>query len=625
MISLRKLQLLKATCLAAILAANIFLFAPFTLYAGNLDEFATSFSTILTLFFLPSLFLVVVLGLVGMILTTSIFHRYLVLLATISVLFWLQGNILVWDYGALDGRGIDWMEKQWRSWLELAIWSSAILTAVFFPSRIGKSIIYAAVTIFSLQLVFFLFAGIQSASALAKKSGAKSSANALHEIYRFSSQKNVVHLILDGFQSDVFEEIIKEGEDGRRFTSALKGFVFFKEHMGVFPFTHMTIPAFLSGEAYRNHVPRGEFLEKTVGGKTILSAAHNAGYEVDLAAPVPLFSLYTKGNYTNAHLVSNGYHVTTKQEYEINDSTKLLDLVLFRLVPHFLKRHVYNDQLWLVQPLLDDSKYMRLAFFAHSAFLRQWTEIMVADRPTPVYKLVHLMLTHSPMVANENCEYAGQELITSRATVKTQAKCSLEEVVKLLEKMKKLGIYDDALIILMADHGAWIPPVGQIGYVLSNRKSPAIINPEAIPTAALTVMAKRAWGKKMRFVLPNGKSVSVMNPLNVAMALPLMAIKPPSASGPLQISTAPTSILDTPATIASVLGLNVEFEGSSAFDLTADASRERRHYSYQYSSDEWSADYLSQIDEFIIKGSVFDTRAWQPGDSFLSKGVVQER
>ncbi len=580
---------LTAMGLAVILASNIFLFAPFTLYVGNLDEFNVSFPALLSLYFRPAIFLIAALGLVGAILTASVFRRYLVFLAAISVLLWIQGNILVWEYGLLDGRGIDWTEGTWRGWLDLGIWIGVILAAIFFHRRLEKPIIYTAIVTFSLQLTFSLFTGIQSAPALLENSEIKTSSSTLREMYRFSSHKNVLQIILDGFQSDVFEEIINDGEDGKRLASGLEGFVFFKEHMGAFPFTHMSVPAILSGKIYRNHIPTDEFLKETIGGKTILNVAHNAGYEIDLAAPVYLLGVYTKGSYTNAYTIPTNHHVTAP-EYELDESAKLLDLALFRLAPHFLKRYVYNDQLWLVQSLLSDSKYMRLEFFAHNAFLRYLKENMSADRSTPVYKLFHLMLSHNPMVANKNCGYAGRVLPTVRATVKTQAKCSLGEVVSLLEKMKELDIYDDAVIVLMADHGAFVPPIGLKG--------------------------------RLR---PDGKSVTVMDPTTVAMALPLMAIKPPGASGSLQISMAPSWIVDTPATIASVLGLNEEFDGPSAFDLRADEPRERRYYRYEYSRSEWTREYLTPIQEFIVKGSVFDSRAWRPGDRFLPNGVVQKR
>ncbi len=590
MIRSRELQTVKAMGLGAILASNVFLFVPLILYVGNIDEFIASFSTILTFYIRPAIFFIAALTLIGTFLTESVFRRYLILLAAISLLFWIQGNMLVWDYGLMNGRGIDWAQDSWRGWIDLGIWFGVILIVIVFHRRIGRPIIYLAVETLYLQLIVALVVGIQNRPALAEKvDNKKFSADALMEMQRFSSHKNVLHIVLDGFQSDIFEEIVSDREDGAYFRSALKGFVFFRENLGVFPYTHMTVPALLSGKIYRNHMPANKFIDETIGGKTILNAAYNVGYEVDLAGPALLLGMYAKGSYTNAYHVPVDPRMKVPQ-YELNDSTKLLDLVLFRLSPHFLKRYVYNDQLWLVQSFLSDSAYRRLLFFAHSAFLRQIKDNMSADRLVPVYKLFHLMLSHNPMVANENCEYAGRVLPTVRATVKIQAKCSLIEAVGLLEKMKELDIYDDAMIILQADHGAWVPPAGLKGYVR-----------------------------------PDGKSFVLMDPTTVAMALPLMAIKRPGANGSLHTSLAPSSIIDTPATVASVLGLNEEFDGASVFDLRPDELRERRHYSYQYSSSEWGREYLTPIQELIVKGSVFDSKAWQLGNRFLPNGIVKKR
>ena len=107
----------------------------------------------------------------------------------------------------------------------------------------------------------------------------------------------MLHIVLDGFQSHLFEEIISERVDGARFRSALKGFVFFRENIGVFPYIHMTVPALLSGKIYRNHMSTDKFIDKAIGGKTIPNAVHNAGYEIDLASPALLVGMYVKGSY----------------------------------------------------------------------------------------------------------------------------------------------------------------------------------------------------------------------------------------------------------------------------------------------------------------------------------------
>lgn len=585
----RALQTVKALSLGAMLACTVFVFIPFTLYVGNIDEFTVSWWVILGTYLRPAVFIVGLAGLFGVLLNASLFQRYLVLLATSCILVWLQGNILVWEYGLLDGRSIDWNQGTWRGWVDLGLWVSVFAIALLTYRRSGKPLIVAAVAIFCIQFALLVFSGTQNAAALAEKSVSKTSVDAKDEIYRFSSDRNVLHIIADGFQSDVFEEIITDGDDGARYASSLDGFVFFKNNLGVFPLTHMSVPAILSGLVYRNHMPRNEFLDLAIGGHSILNVAYDAGYEVDLAVPTGLTYMYTKSRHTNAYGVPANHHVTAA-DYATFDSAKLIDLTLFRLSPHFVKEYIYNDQLWFVQSLLSNSSTMGLRFFSHNAFLREFQDNMSANRKAPVYKLIHLMLSHNPMVANKDCGYAGRVLPTERATVKVQARCGLGELVKLLDKMKQLGVYDKATIVLMADHGAWVWPTHLQG----------------------TLQA-------------DGKSISMMNPTTVAMALPLLAIKQAGARGPLQTSLAPTSIIDTPATIASILGLRAEFDGQSAFSLSADVPRQRRHYTYQYSRSEWTAEYLAPIQELIVDGSPFESSAWRAGDRFLPNGVLEKQ
>ena len=61
------------------------------------------------------------------------------------------------------------------------------------------------------------------------------------------------------------------------------------------------------------------------------------------------------------------------------------------------------------------------------------------------------------MVVDSDCNYAGGALQTNRTTLLFQSKCTLDMVVRLLDKMKQLGVYDNSLIILHGDHGGWVP------------------------------------------------------------------------------------------------------------------------------------------------------------------------
>ncbi|NIO41951.1 MAG: hypothetical protein GTO41_18350, partial [Burkholderiales bacterium] len=70
---------------------------------------------------------------------------------------------------------------------------------------------------------------------------------------RFSTEQNVVHIVMDGFQSDIFSEIIEDPENSD-LKKQLQGFTVFRDNLGAFPYTQVSIPAYLSSKLYRNEV-----------------------------------------------------------------------------------------------------------------------------------------------------------------------------------------------------------------------------------------------------------------------------------------------------------------------------------------------------------------------------------
>ena len=101
-------QILKSLCLGVVLLSNVFVFVPLTLYVGNATEFPVSFYSILGMYVRPMVAFLLLFTLFGALLKRSVFRRYLGILAIVGILFWLQGNLLLWNYGVLDGCAIDW-------------------------------------------------------------------------------------------------------------------------------------------------------------------------------------------------------------------------------------------------------------------------------------------------------------------------------------------------------------------------------------------------------------------------------------------------------------------------------------------------------------------------------------
>jgi hypothetical protein len=573
-------QFARSAAIAAILAMTVCIFTPLVLYTGNYPEFTASFIDVLGVCLPYVLPLVAVFAFLGALMPAGGFQRYLGVLAALAVLTWVQGNILVWDYGPLDGRSIPWAEYGWRGALDLTIWI-LVLVFTYAHSRFRGFVVQAAPVTLLIQVLMAAVTAAPRADEILFRHDAESNASGREAIVRFSPERNVLHIVMDGFQSDIFAEIVNDPENSA-FKDKLRGFTYFTDNMGIFPYTQMTVPAMLSGEVYHNHVPAQGFIESALQGDTVLSVAAEKGYEVDIAAAVPLKNVYSLAKHAHSYGITSYSHATA-EDYAVVDAARLIDLALFRVVPHFAKALVHRDQLWVFQTGGRTSDYLQMQYFADLAFLRQLRREMTADREKPVYKMLHLMLSHRPTVGNENCEFDGTNP-TSRHAVLMQARCGLMHVLNVLERMQELGIYDNSLIVLLADHGAWVPAEG--------------------------VQGSREEGQEV-------------GAATIGMAIPVLAIKPPGDSGTFRTSRAPTSVVDIPATISDILDLDGNFDGTPAFGNAAGGARERRHLVYAYGENPDHEGYYFPMREYVVNGSPFNAAAWQATRLFRPEGNVE--
>ncbi|MCY4658374.1 MAG: hypothetical protein OXF93_00985 [Acidobacteria bacterium] len=118
---------LRAAALPALLApSQVLLFGPWTVHATNRAEFLAPFWS-LALPWVGLLALVAGgLAALGLLLSARGFRCYIAGLCAAGVLLWLQGNLLVADYGLLDGGGLDLAPHRWRAPLEAGLWVAAL-------------------------------------------------------------------------------------------------------------------------------------------------------------------------------------------------------------------------------------------------------------------------------------------------------------------------------------------------------------------------------------------------------------------------------------------------------------------------------------------------------------------
>lgn len=557
-------QTISAMAPAVLVVYNLYVYTPFNILKGNIAEVGISYASFLASFFIPALLFFIFLTGVGMILRQKAHRRYVSILFVLGILTWLQGNILVWKYGLLDGQGIDWTRGAWRGWVDGALWVMVLTLGVFLYERFYRVVPSVCASLLALQVAYMAFAGFQEPEIWKAKEIDVSPAPP-KEIYGFSSQKNVIHLIMDAFQSDLFEEMVDQDPD--YYAKSLEGFTFFKETTGAFATTFMSVPAFLSGQIYENNDLMKDFIKEILEGKTICNVLYDHGYTVDF---VPLNTLYLHGHFSHSYLIPVPFGKDAKK-HMLAKAAEMMDLALFRSAPHLLKPLIYNEQLWQIRRIFSKDDGYQFPQISHRVFLDELISNMFIQEKKPLYKFIHLVTTHPPNLMTDTCEYSGEVLPFTRENWLVQDKCAFDQILGFLEKIKTLGIYDRSLVIIHADTGAGLP----------------------------AKMHERTEDISWQ-----------CSPKKVGNALPLLLIKPPNSRGALKFSSAHVMLSDIPNTIASILDLDESFPGKSAFDIDPNEQRKRRYHHYKWQNLNWQDDYFRCLEEYTIKGSALDCNSW---------------
>ena len=563
---------------------KIFFFCPLTIYITNAEEMRVGFQTLAWLYVLPFLACTALVAGLGVALPRVPRQCYAAVLAAVGVLLWLQGDVLLWDYGPLDGTFIDWRQEAWKGYVDTPIWAAVIAAAVYWRRRVLPTVRPLCLFLLAVQAGSLWFLEPDPRTEPGDKLGKSLAyADPPERLFRFSDSGNVIHIVLDGFQSDIFEEIVA---DSKRHRDALRGFTFFKEAVTSSTVTYLSVPSFMTATTYLNHIPVWKFKQEALEGRNIVQALADAGYQVDMASATN-FSL-------NFHQDGSYYHIPRpfrgKEETEKWHAGFMLDLSLFRCTPHFVKGAIYNRQAWWISSTILDLSGLVHKHFSGNEFLRHFIEKSSLGRDGAVYKYIHLITPHPPLVVAEGDVPADRPLERSRENHKRQSAYTLDRIVALLDKLRALAIYDPSLIIIQSDHGS--------GESFRMREAGSDRWIDSLKSEL------RAWGG----------------------VLPLLLVKPANSGEPLKVSEAPVELNDIPATFTGLLGLPDEFGGRNVFTVKSEEERQRRYYR-EMSQRRRAArtGYFESLQEYIILGSVFRESSWQVGKVYSKPTAYSNR
>jgi hypothetical protein len=527
---------------AAFLCAVAFIFLPAGILAGNAPFFYYPLSQ-LALVLVPA-FVLAWLVLTALASVGPPRWRRIVaaLLYGAAAWGWVSGTFITPSHGLLDGRSFLELAAGRERWINLALAVACVAVVAYGAWR--RPVVARR---FALALGVLLLA--QAAWIVMTDDNAWREPADERRLTSLSPRRNVLVVLLDAFQGDFFEDIVQADPALAR---AFDGFTYFRNAMGSAMTTYLAIPTIHSGEPvvradglhaiYRRNVVEGSFVAKLA----------SRGY--DAMVVNPMLNACPQGARCDDYLET----VYGRFGSLVERAAVLVNISVFRMVPHVAKAGVYRNGKWWT-PLRVPREHSRVS----NDFLDRMAANVRADSERPVVRFLHLFNSHAPPTLDADCRPVEVEAIVRREAMVAMDHCALRHLAPFLDALRERGLYDTSAILVIADHGSGLPRPRERDFV---------------PGAS-------AW--------------------------PLIVVKPFGARGPLRTDDSLVGLEDIAATVCAWTGECTAASGGVDLMRVPSAPRSFPFISYVWSGKYVGADAVPLDNVFMVTGPPRDPGSWR--------------
>jgi hypothetical protein len=547
-----------AALLAAGLLAATLVVAPVQIYRAAALDFASASRDLLLAVFGAGLLVFAALALGVLLLPARARSGVGPLLVAVAAYAWTRSGFFPGPSVNLDGTAVT---------ADLTTGAAGLLVPVAVGLLLGVLGVRrprAAASLLAVLLAGSLAQSLATAASAWRSTppASRSDAASLRE---WSRSGNVLVVILDSMQSDVFGEALQVEP---RLRGELEGFRFYRLASSSSPTTYLSLPTIHGGRAYEPGKSVRDFYREAVYEGSVLNRFAAAGYRTSYAVGIGECPKAVDDCTATAELARSRADVVA------GEATRLLDLGVYRVLPDALRAVVLRGGRGPV------------AFVAHrevagravgEAAALEWlaSASTVIDAP-PTAKVIHSMVTHPPAVLQADCS-AGEWRL-DREGARLQVQCALRRVVSLLERLRKDGVYDLSTIVILADHG--------YGFESS--------------------YATESEDPSFR------RMVGSFNPT--------VLVKRPFARGALAVSDAPIELADVTRALCSA-GECSPAEGLRRLD-EVDPARSRPAFSYTWNHAYWGLSEVPGLVRYSIRGDLATAGSWSRAATAYTPGTA---
>lgn len=431
---------------ALLLTFTFFVFGPCELYMSNSQSLWFEIFDIIPVISVAALAFIAVLFAVYRFFPNKARRFFCFAIWGLGMAFYLQGNYLQLRYGLLDGSEVDWSGYfLWGGLVNTAVWCvcivASILMACIKKPITGRILRVTACLIIVVQIVTICVLDFN----LRADDDAEDYAVTTKGMLSVSGNENIVIFLLDTFDAGIMDELI---ETDPEFFRAFEGFTYYNNTVGMYPTTKGALPHILTGIPYKNEVPYRRYVNRAFERTGLYGLLDRSNYKMGLYT----LEFFLGRNATD--IAENVEETVFNVEDKLDFAMTLYRFVATRYFPHVLKRFV-----WMYSGEFDRYKKAQGASAPVYAMDDVDFNAKLVSEGIRVdwgggndFRFFHMMGAHKPYTYDDRIRALEDG---ETGDMYGQPKGALRIVLNYIQELKQKKVYDNTLMIVMADHGSF--------------------------------------------------------------------------------------------------------------------------------------------------------------------------
>ncbi len=441
------------------------IFEPISLYANNTDDFWFDLYDMLPLLFsaffifasisflvLTACYLIAI----KLFKKVNIYYIIISFIFCVFIITYIQGNFLAGSLPGINGELFNWRNYIPETIISIALWFVIFIAAFLIIKKIKlkKFVSYVApVTgaIFAMLLIS-LISSLLTTEALEDKYTVKATFDHYNQV---SKDRNFFIFLVDAVDSRSFDNLLKDNPD---YQDTFKDFTYYQDTVSYYPYTRDAIPYIFSQIPNHNETSFSKYSKSAFSNSKIINTLNDADYNINLYDSDIIIDRDT------ASIAQNMSNQTTINRD--NFYSEITRYNLYKYLPYILKGRTHIEMLnfWISDLAEGKTDYEWWDQVNYKIYNNEKLELI--DKK--VFQFIHIEGAHIWFNLDENVN-----LIDHKTGTYSQKQAATFKIIKAyLDRLKSAGAYDNASIVIMADHG-YKDGVWEYDYI-NNRFNPIL-------------------------------------------------------------------------------------------------------------------------------------------------------